>query len=229
MIFLWKFELVLKNMCSMRGRNVAAIMACLLCHVLVCKVNVVSESTASGTDPLPRLTRYPHMSDSLPTNGKSDKPPRIENDFEKMLYIVGSGDIRDVRSFKKMYMMFKKQLDDMSDACYDLEHLEEVHVCMSSRMYTHLLPQVEDVYYHYNQVRSDFLLNDLKVLVIKMVSKIQFECCYSTLLQKNSSNYCEECEYAQTQQGAISVCMHSMISDKLSELRSKYVRIISAN
>ena len=88
--------------------------------------------------------------------------------------------------------------------------------------YTHLLPQVEDVYYHFNPVRSDLLLHDLKVLVISMVSKIQYECCDSGLLQQNWLNYCEECTYSKTQRGAISVCMHSVTWDTLRELRREY-------
>ena len=172
----------------------------------------VSESTASATGPLPHLTRYAHVSVS----------ERIPNDAQKLLYIVSGEDPVRSLGFELMYKMFQEQLDDMSNACYDLEYLEEVHICMSSRVYTHVLPHVEKVYYYFNELRSDFLLDDLKLLVISMVSNIQFECCDSGLLQENWVCYCEECEHAQMQRDAISVCMHSMISDTLSELKREY-------
>ena len=220
-------------LCSMSWRHVAAhlaLLASLSCHVWMFELNLVSkstasESTASATGPLPLLTRYAHVSVSErdgKSDKKSDKQPRIPNDAQKLLYIVSGEDPVRSLGFELMYKMFQEELDDMSNACYDLEYLEEVHICMSSRVYTHVLPHVEKVYYYFNELRSDFLLDDLKVLVISMVSNIQFECCDTGLLQENWLNYCEECQYAQTQRGAISVCMHSMISDTLCELKSEY-------
>ena len=209
-------------LCSMSWRSVAAhlaLFASLSCHVWM--FESVSESTASATGPLPHLTRYAHVSVSE-RDGKSDKQPRIPNDAQKLLYIVSGEDPVRSLGFELMYKMFQEQLDDMSKACYGQKYLEEVHICMSSRVYTHVLPHVEKVYYYFNELRSDFLLDDLKLLVISMVSNIQFECCDSGLLQEIWVNYREECEHAQMQRDAISVCMHSMKIDTLCELKSEY-------
>lgn len=232
-MYAWKFEPVLNNMCSMHWRHVVPIMACLLCHVWMCKVNVVSESTASGTDPLLRLTRYPNLSVSSPVSlpdvtpnssriqNCEDKPPLSPNELQKLLYIVGGEDPVRSLGFEIVEKMFEDQLNDMSKACYDLEYLEQVHVCMSSRVYTHVLPQVEKVYYYFNEHRSDYFLNYLKVLVIKIVSKTKFECLDSRLLRQNW--LCGDQALANAAlANAIKDCMNSMIASTLWELRTEY-------
>ena len=72
--------------CSTSWRHVAAyaaLIASLSCHVLMYDIhsyfNVVSESTASATGPLPLLTRYPHVSVSE-RDGKLDKKSDKKSD-----------------------------------------------------------------------------------------------------------------------------------------------------
>ena len=141
--------------------------------------------------------------------------------MQKLLYIVGGEDPVRSLGFEIVENMFEDQLNDMSKACYDLEYLEEVHVCMSSRVYTHVLPQVEKVYYYFNEHRSDYLLNYLKVLVIKIVSKTNFECLDSGLLRQNW--LCGDQALADAAlANAIKDCMNSMIASTLCELRTEY-------
>jgi hypothetical protein len=144
---------------------------------------------------------------------EQDSTDDFEQDFEQ--------DSTD-EDFAKLSHILEMQLNGMRDACYSFTELKHVHNCMSTHMYKHILPKMEDKYKVVTSVFGEwFTLDEFFDLILSMVSQLQFQCSDSYTAFYN----CQKFGYGQEE--AVFACIRKNTKSILTELRQQYVEFHS--